>query len=63
MRLPGDCLFLLLGVGAFAWFLLGLWRGYGFAPVAEQKPSSEAEPRSFAAWPLTGLPGRGIRRP
>jgi nitric oxide reductase subunit B len=34
LRMPGDSLFL-IGVGAFAWFMAGLWRGWSYEGVAE----------------------------
>ncbi|MCC6553726.1 MAG: nitric-oxide reductase large subunit [Polyangiaceae bacterium] len=36
MRFPGDALFL-IGVAAFAWFMVGLWRGHSYEPEAEAK--------------------------
>jgi nitric oxide reductase subunit B len=43
MRMPGDSLFL-IGVGAFAWFMAGLWRGWSYEPSGEPVPRGERIP-------------------
>jgi nitric oxide reductase subunit B len=41
MRMPGDSLFL-IGVFAFAWFMVGLWRGWSYETVAAKQPVKDA---------------------
>jgi nitric oxide reductase subunit B len=36
-RIVGDTVFL-VGVGAFAWFMLGLWTGWSVEPTADRRP-------------------------
>jgi nitric oxide reductase subunit B len=44
LRIVGDTLFL-VGVGAFAWFMAGLWRGWSYEPSAEtQRVPLDATP-------------------
>ena len=35
LRIIGDTVFL-VGVGAFAWFMSGLWFGWSYEPTAER---------------------------
>jgi hypothetical protein len=41
--MPGDSLFL-IGVGAFAWFMAGLWRGWSYEPSGEPVVSGDPAP-------------------
>jgi nitric oxide reductase subunit B len=36
LRIIGDTIFL-VGVGAFAWFMSGLWFGWSYEPTTERK--------------------------
>ncbi len=48
LRMPGDSLFL-IGVGAFAWFMAGLWRGWSFEPTGETVRAGEPVPARVPA--------------
>jgi hypothetical protein len=43
LRMPGDSLFL-IGVGAFAWFMAGLWRGWSYEGTGETVPTGRPVP-------------------
>jgi len=40
LRIVGDTVFL-VGVGAFAWFMTGLWRGWSYEPIDAPQPLRE----------------------
>jgi nitric oxide reductase subunit B len=40
LRIVGDTVFL-VGTASFAWFMLGLWLGWSYAPVAAEEPEVE----------------------
>jgi nitric oxide reductase subunit B len=42
-RILGDTVFL-VGVGAFAWFMLGLWTGWSREPVSARTPAGAVVP-------------------
>lgn len=48
LRILGDTVFL-VGVGAFAWFMAGLWRGWSYEPAAEQQPLRNPLPKAVAS--------------
>jgi hypothetical protein len=43
LRIVGDSVFL-VGVGRFAWFMLGLWFGWSYQPTAETEPRTGLTP-------------------
>jgi nitric oxide reductase subunit B len=45
LRMVGDTVFL-VGVGAFAWFMGGLWFGWSYQPVAEKELGGVLSPKS-----------------
>ena len=47
LRMVGDSVFL-VGVGAFTWFMLGLWTGWSVEPAANEYQGR----RERATWPL-----------
>jgi nitric oxide reductase subunit B len=48
LRIIGDTVFL-VGVGAFAWFMTGLWVGWSYEPTTETRPVPVTPPKPAAA--------------
>jgi nitric oxide reductase subunit B len=48
LRIIGDMTFL-VGVGAFAWFMMGLWTGWSYEPAAEAKRAASQLPKTVPA--------------
>ena len=44
LRIVGDTVFL-VGVGAFAWFMTGLWTGWSYEPATDTRPAAVPLPK------------------
>jgi nitric oxide reductase subunit B len=47
LRIVGDTIFL-VGVGAFAWFMSGLWLGWSYQPASEPQHGGVLRPKAIA---------------